>query len=71
LSTHVGWAEALGKQLAGDSDVWQRTRARGGRPFRVCGDDVQAKASRGAHAGARAKQAARAIVALELPEEDE
>jgi hypothetical protein len=51
--------------------VWQRTRARGGRPFRVCGDDVQAKASRGAHAGARAKQAARAIAALELPEEDE
>jgi hypothetical protein len=71
LSTHVGWAEALGRKLAGDNDVWQRIRARGGKPFSICADDRQGKASRGAHAGARAKQAARAIAALELPEEDE
>jgi hypothetical protein len=69
--TAPGWAEALGKQLAGDSDVWQRTRARGGRPFRICADDRLAKGQRGGAAGARAKQAARAIAALELPEEDE
>lgn len=69
--TIVGWAEALGKQLSGDSDVWIRTRARGGKPFSICADDRQGKASRGAHAGSRSKQSARAIAALELPEEDE
>lgn len=46
-----GWADALGQALAGDSDDWQRTRARGGRPFRVCSDDIAAKAKRGAHRG--------------------
>ncbi len=32
-----GWAEKLGKQLEGDSDVDQRMRARGGRPFKQNG----------------------------------
>jgi hypothetical protein len=66
----AGWVEVLGRQLKGDSDVWQRTRARGGKPFRVCGDDVQAKASRGAHAGARAKGINRKLAEL-MPEVDE
>jgi hypothetical protein len=55
LTTKAGWADALGKQLAGDSDVWQRTRARGGKPFRVCADDVNVKGKRGGQKSARAK----------------
>jgi hypothetical protein len=67
-----GWADALGQELAGDSDDWQRTRARGGRPFRICSDDIHAKALRGAHRGGAGKlHASRKIDIVLGPVEDE
>jgi hypothetical protein len=51
MSTEIGWADALGQQLAGDGNGWQRLRARGGRPFRACADDVVEKAKRGGKNG--------------------
>lgn len=69
MTTHVGWAELLGKQLAGDNDVWQRTRARGGKPFSICADDRLGKGQRGGVAGARAKGINRKLA--ELPPEDD
>jgi hypothetical protein len=46
-----GWADKFDPQTQGGTDVEQRLRARGGRPFRICSDDVIAKARKGAHAG--------------------
>lgn len=56
MSCAPGWADALGKELAGDSDSWQRIRARGGRPFKECSDDQVAKAKRGSAHGGRSKR---------------
>jgi hypothetical protein len=66
-----GWADALGKELAGDSDQWHRIRARGARPYRVCQDDRVAKAKRG-HANGRGKRHGNERLAQALgPVEDE
>lgn len=45
MSLRPGWAEALGKQLEGDSDVDQRLRARGGRPFKHNGWGTRCEAT--------------------------
>jgi hypothetical protein len=71
MATEPGWADALGQELAGDSDQWQRTRARGGRPFRVCSDDVLAKAKRGAARGGPKRQIDRRLRQALGPVEDE
>lgn len=65
-----GWADELGKQLAGDDDVWQRTRARGGKPFRI--GNSASYAQRGASAGGKSKHAtARLLEALGKAEDEE
>ena len=51
-----GWADAFDANTQGGSDCDQRMRARGGRPFRHCSDDVLAKAKRGAKAGGASKR---------------
>jgi hypothetical protein len=50
-----GWADHFDVATQGGTDVEQRIRARGGKPFRVCADDVVAKAKRGAARGAATK----------------
>lgn len=54
VTTHfeIGWADALGRELSGDDDVWQRTRARGGKPFRI-GNSASYSAHRGAERGGK------------------
>lgn len=65
-----GWADKLGRELAGDSDVWQRTRARGGRPFRI--GNSSSYASKGAAASGKSISASiRLDKALGRVNEDE
>lgn len=57
MTTHfeIGWADALGRELSGDDDVWQRTRARGGKPFRI--GNSSSYASKGGKAYSKSKAA--------------
>jgi hypothetical protein len=71
MPTTPGWADSLGRQLSGDPDTWQRMRSSGARPYRICGDDVVAKAKRGAKNGGgnRRYEMRKLDAALGKPEE--
>lgn len=68
MSTEPGWADALGRELAGDDNVWQRLRARKGRPFKV--GDSATHYTRGAQRGGASKHTTKRL-ALALGKAEE